>query len=185
MDHSRLLIHPVRLRIVHALTGDRQLTVAELQHQLENVSAATVYRQVAALVDGGIVRVASERRVRGVVERSYSLTSDRPPVDAAAVAAASAGEHRRAFEIAMTTLLAEFEGYIRRADSSPASDLVVYQQMALWLSREQLEEFLTELTSLISRLRQNAPQAGRDRYLFSPIIFPTERGPSTDIGPPA
>jgi DNA-binding transcriptional ArsR family regulator len=175
MDTSALLIHPVRLRIVHALSGGRRLTPKELHGLLSDVSVATVYRQVALLEDGGLIEVADERPVRGVVERTYRLTTDRPPVDASAVAAATPEDHRRAFGIATTTLLAEFGAYLDRPGSSPADDLVTYQQMALWMSRAELEEFLTGLGSLLRGLRENAPSPGRDRYLFSPILLPTER----------
>ena len=60
MDQSRLLVHPVRLRIVHALTGDRTLTARQLHDLLKDVSAATVYRHVAALVEGGLLEVADD-----------------------------------------------------------------------------------------------------------------------------
>jgi DNA-binding transcriptional ArsR family regulator len=175
MDISALLIHPVRLRIVHALSGGRRLTPKQLHHLLSDVSVATVYRQVALLEEGGLIEVADERPVRGVVERTYRLTTDRPPVDESAVAAATPDDHRRAFGIATATLLAEFGAYLDRPGSSPAEDLVTYQQMALWLSRAELEGFLTELSSMLRRLRDNAPTPGRARYLFSPILLPTER----------
>jgi hypothetical protein len=113
--------------------------------------------------------------VRGVVERTYRLTTDRPPVDPDAVAAASAEDHRRAFGIATTTLLSEFGAYLDRPGSSPADDLVGYRQMALWMSRPELEDFLAELSALVQRARSIPPSADRDRYLFSPILFPTER----------
>ena len=64
-----LLLHPVRLRVVHALSGGAALTTAQLGARMPEVSKVTVYRQVAALVDGGFLEVAGEQRVRGAVER--------------------------------------------------------------------------------------------------------------------
>lgn len=175
MDASALLVHPIRLRIVHTLTGGRDLTPKELHALLSDVSAATIYRHLALLEEGGLIEVANERPVRGVVERTYRLSSDRPAVSASEVAAASADDHRRTFGIAMTTLLAEFGAYLDRPGSSPADDLATYQQMALWMSRPELEEFLTDLSAMLRRLRDVPPAPGRDRYLFSPVLFPTER----------
>ena len=63
-----VVLHPVRLlRIVQAFLGDRELTTGELRSELRDVATATLYRQVAAMVDGGVLEVADERRVRGAV----------------------------------------------------------------------------------------------------------------------
>jgi len=86
MDAVELLLHPVRLRIVHALSGGRALTTTELGARLPEVSKVTVYRQVALLAENGFLEVAGEQRVRGAVERRYRLRQDRPVVDAAAAA---------------------------------------------------------------------------------------------------
>ncbi len=58
MTSADLLLHPVRLRIVQAFLGDRALTTTELQAELPDVPAASLYRQVARLVDGGVLGVA-------------------------------------------------------------------------------------------------------------------------------
>ncbi len=82
MDALELLAHPVRLRIVHALRGDRALTTAELSALLPDVSKAMVYRHVDLLASAGILEVAQERRIRGAVERLYRLRPDRATVPA-------------------------------------------------------------------------------------------------------
>src|SRR6185312_13615775 len=76
MDPVELLLHPVRLRIVHALSGGRTVTTAQLCARMPDVSQATVYRHVGLLTDAGILEVAGEQRVRGFVERSYRLVRD-------------------------------------------------------------------------------------------------------------
>ncbi|NUP32350.1 MAG: helix-turn-helix domain-containing protein, partial [Streptomycetaceae bacterium] len=47
MNVADLLLHPVRLRIVHAVSGGRELTTTQLCERLPDVSKVTVYRQVA------------------------------------------------------------------------------------------------------------------------------------------
>ena len=103
MDTLRLFAHPVRVRIVNALRGDRILTTADLAARLPDVSKATVYRHVELLADAGVLEVAREERVRGAVERHYRLRRERAVIDADAVAAASRDEHRAVFTTAMTT----------------------------------------------------------------------------------
>ena len=73
MASADLLLHPVRLRIVKAFLGDRALTTRQLAAELPDVPAASVYRHVGRLAEAGVLHVVSERRVRGITERTYML----------------------------------------------------------------------------------------------------------------
>jgi DNA-binding transcriptional ArsR family regulator len=177
MDTVDLLIHPVRLRIVHAMSGGRTLTTSQLCALLPDVSKATVYRHVGLLADGGLLEVTGEQRARGAVERTYRLRRARAVIDAETAASVSRDDHRRAFAVAMTALLAEFNAYLDRDDADPAGDLVGYRQHALWLSPGERAEMIEELRGvLVSRLG-NAPSPGRIRHLLSPVLFPAEEPP--------
>ncbi|GII53757.1 transcriptional regulator [Planotetraspora thailandica] len=177
MDAVDLLLHPVRLRIVHAMSGGRALTTAELCALLPDVSKATVYRHVGLLADGGLLDVDGEQRVRGAVERRYRLNRPRTVIDAATAAAVPAEEHRRVFAVAMATLLAEFNAYLDREQADPAADLVGYRQHALWLSPDERAEMIRDLREVIVARMGNEPAPGRIRHLLSPILFPAEEPP--------
>src|SRR2546421_9479991 len=123
MDAVDLLLHPVRLRIVHALSGGRALTTVQLSAHLPEVSKVTVYRHVGLLAEGGLLEVDGEQRVRGAVERRYRLRRERAIIDAETAASTSREDHRRVFAVAMATLLAEFNAYLDRDDADPAADL--------------------------------------------------------------
>ena len=173
MDTVDLLLHPVRLRIVHAMSGERALTTSELCALLPDVSKATVYRQVGLLADGGLLDVDGEQRVRGAVERRYRLHRERAVIDAETAASATAEDHRRVFAVAMATLLAEFNAYLDR-DPDPVADLVGYRQHAIWLSEDEREELIGQLREVIVAKMRNGPGPGRTRHLISPILFPSE-----------
>ncbi|MGV9679466.1 helix-turn-helix domain-containing protein [Nocardia sp. NPDC003482] len=173
MDVTELLAHPARLRIVHALRGERSLTTADLCAVLPDMSKATVYRHVDALASAGILEVTRERRVRGAVERHYRLRPERAMVDAETATAATIEDHRRVFGTAMAVLIAEFNAYLDRDDADPARDLVGYRQHALWLSRDELDGLVADLRRAILPRLGNRPGPGRARYLLSPIHFPS------------
>ncbi|MDH6122177.1 helix-turn-helix domain-containing protein [Kitasatospora sp. GAS204B] len=177
MDTVDLLLHPVRLRLVHALSGGRTLTTSQLCALLPDVSKATVYRHVGLLAEGGLLEVAEEHRVRGAVEREYRLRRERAVIGAGAAAAASRDDHRRIFAVAMATLLAEFNAYLDRDSADPAADLVGYRQHALWLSPAELAELIGELRAAIVSRIGNEPAPERTRHLLSPIMFPAEQSP--------
>ena len=174
MDPLELLMHPVRLRIVHALSGGHTRTVAELCSRMPDVSQATVYRHVGSLVEGGLLEVADERRVHGAVERRYRLQPARTAIKAETGAAMSLAEHRETFAAAVAALVAEFNAYLDRDDAQPFRDGVGYRQMALWLNRRELARLQRELARMVGAVRDNRPGGGRRQYLVSPIVFPIE-----------
>ena len=174
MDVLELLAHPVRLRIVHAMRGGRELTTGQLCARLPDVSKAMVYRHVDLLAAGGILEVAAEHRVRGAVERTFRLHQDRAVVDADAFRSLSPGDHRSSFSIALAVLAAEFGAYLARESSDPVADLVGYRQHAVWLSRGELTELISGLRDAILPALANPPRSDRAQYLLSPILFPME-----------
>src|SRR5215469_6928748 len=101
MDTVELLLHPVRLRIVHALSGGRSLTTAQLRARMPDVSKATMYRHVSLLTEGGLLEVESEQLVGGTIERSYRLRRSSAVITSDAAAAASLDDYRRAFAVAI------------------------------------------------------------------------------------
>jgi DNA-binding transcriptional ArsR family regulator len=172
MDPVELLLHPVRLRLVHAFAGGQSLTTAQLAARLPDVSQATVYRHVATLADAGILEVESEQRVRGFVERSYRLRPSAAAITAEQAAAATVDDHRRAFATAMAVLLAEYEQYLSRPGVDPAADMVGYRQHAVWLTEEERVRLIEGMRAAILPIIANGPGEGRAPYLLSPILFP-------------
>ncbi|RKT19868.1 helix-turn-helix protein [Streptomyces sp. 1114.5] len=174
MDSLKLLAHPIRLRIVHAMGGGRLLTTAQLCARIPEASKATVYRHIDLLVGGGILEVAEEHKVRGAVERHYRLCQERAVIGAEVVRALAPEEHRQAFATAMTALLAEFNAYLDREEADPVVDQVGYRQHALWLSPTELTEMISDLRKAIAPRLANPPSPERTQYLLSPIHFPVE-----------
>jgi DNA-binding transcriptional ArsR family regulator len=175
-----LVLHPVRLRIVHALSGQRARTTSELYESLPDVSKATLYRHVALLVAGGLLEVAGERRIRGAVERRYRLHPALVAIDQEMAASMSLEEHRHGFAAAVAALIADFNSYLDRANANPTADFVSYAQAPLWLNRDELAAMVSDIRSLIASRMSNLPAPDRNLYLLSPILFPIEELRTTD-----
>jgi DNA-binding transcriptional ArsR family regulator len=172
MGPLELLGHPVRLRVVHALRGGRELTTGELGERITDVSKATLYRHVELLAEGGILEVAAERRVRGAVERRFRLRQERASITPEQLAALTVDDHRRGFATAMAALVAEFNAYLDGDDADPLRDLVGYRQHGIWLSPEELERLIEGLRAAILPVLSYEAAPGRSRYLLSPVLFP-------------
>ncbi|MDA0563427.1 helix-turn-helix domain-containing protein [Streptomonospora sp. S1-112] len=177
MDATDLLLHPVRLRIVHALPVGRTRTTAQISAALPDVPKTTVYRHVALLAEAGLLEVAGEQRVRGAVERTYRLRPERAAIDADDAAGMTTEDHRRGFTAAMAALLAEFSAYLDTGRADPLADSVGYRQAVLSLTPEEAADLAADLRAVLTRHAQRtvrAPEDPRRRpHLLSLILFPT------------
>ena len=172
MTSADLLLHPVRLRIVQAFLGDRALTTTELQAELPDVPAASLYRQVARLVDGGVLGVVAERRVRGAVERTYVLRTAAASIGLDEFAKMTPDEHRHAFLAYVAGLIGDFDRYLARADIDLLRDGVSYRMAAMWLDDAELMELLRELVTVVQPRLANPPKPGRTRRIFATVLLP-------------
>jgi hypothetical protein len=171
---AELLLHPVRLRIVQAFLGDRALTTAQLRAELSDVPAASVYRQVARLVEAGVLSVVAERRVRGAVERTYVMRAAAARISAGELAKMSPDEHRQAFLAFVAGLIGDAERYLARPDVDPLRDGASYNMAALWLTDHELLEFARELYTAVQPRAANGPKPGRNRLLVATVLLPTD-----------
>jgi DNA-binding transcriptional ArsR family regulator len=185
VDTLELLLHPVRMRIVHALSGStsgdrsggRTRTTAELCARLPDVPKTTVYRHVGLLAEGGVLEVAEEHRVRGAVERHYRLRRDRTAIGTDDAATMSLDDHRQGFAAAMAALLAEFNTYLARPGADPLADDVGYRQGIVWLNPTERAELIAAVLAALRALAGNGPDGDRVPYLMSAIFFPVEGPP--------
>lgn len=180
MESADLLLHPVRLRIVQAFLGGRQLTTAELRTALGDVPPATLYRHVGTLIDAGVLEVAAERRVRGTVERTLTLHVERAEVSADALAAMTVEDHRAAFGVFVAGLLADFDRYLAAGPPDLVRDLVGYRQAGFYATDEELTEVIAAVQAALRPLAGAGPAPGRTRRLLSTVLMPApESGPAS------
>ena len=182
VDLIDLLLHPVRLRIVWAMSGGRTRTTSELCASLPDVPKTTVYRHVSLLAEAGLLEVADEQRVRALVERHYRLRRDKVMIDPEAGKAMSLDDHRHGFTAAMAAMLAEFNAYLTRPGADPAADAIGYRQGTVWLSSEEHAELTGEVRAVFAARWGNQPAPGRRPYLASAIMFPTGN-PQPEVKP--
>jgi DNA-binding transcriptional ArsR family regulator len=176
-----LLLHPVRLRILQAFLGGRELTTGQLADELPDLPKGGLYRHVALLADGGVLTVVGERPVRGAVERTYALSLEQSHLTPADMAAFSPDEHAKAFGTFAAALMSAYERYLAQPDADPVRDGVSYSMNALWLSDEEYAAFLTDVAALIRPRMDLPPAEGRRRRLIASAFLPLEI-PPTDEG---
>jgi Helix-turn-helix domain len=172
MASAELLLHPVRLRIVKAFLGDRALTTSQLAAELDDVPTGSVYRHVARLTQAGILQVVAEQRVRGAVERTYTLKQVAAQMHPDEVAAMSVADHTHAFMAFIAGALADFDRYAATNPADPAKDGAGYRLGALWLTEAEWAEFLRDLTAVIQPRAALPPRKDRRRRMLYGIALP-------------
>ncbi len=182
---AEMLLHPVRLRIVQAFLGERQLTTAHLRTELTDVPAATLYRQINALVDAGVLEATAHRPVRGAVERTFRLRAERATVDEQELAAMSPEQHRAAFLVFVAGLLADFDRYLESGDVDLLRDLVGYRQAGFYCTDEELREGVAALGAALHPLMTAGPAPGRSRRVLTTVLMPAPAPAADGLAPQA
>lgn len=172
MQANDLFLHPIRLRIVQAMLGSEGLTTTDLREALPDVPIATLYRQVGTLVEGGVLTVVNERRVRGATERAYVLKLENAQLDPTALREMGAEDHRQAFLAFIAGLLRDFDSYVEAGDVDYGRDGVGYRSTALWLSDEEFVEFANGFANAVIPFLDNEPAPGRRRRVFTTAVMP-------------
>ncbi len=172
MSSADLLLHPLRLRIVQAFLGDRQLTTGELLAEMDGVPAATLYRQVATLAKAGVLVVVGERPVRGTVERTYALSVQDAQISDEDLREMSPEDHRRAFMTFLAGLLVDVDRYIDTGDVDLERDGAGYRSVGLWLTTEELAEMVSDMGAVVQARAANGPAPDRARRILSTVLLP-------------
>jgi hypothetical protein len=172
MASADLLLHPVRLRIIRAFLGDRALTTSQLAAELDDVPAGSLYRHVALLTEAGVLQVVAERRVRGAVERTYTLRLFAAQIQPGEAAAMTAEQHMQAFTAYVAGMLADADRYLASGPVDPVRDGASYRMAAMWLTDAEFAEFSRDVVAVFQPRLANAPGKGRRRRVVYTVSLP-------------
>ena len=175
MSKLDLLLHPIRIRIVMALTGT-PLTPTQIGATIDDVPLTSLYRHINALAEGGILAVVEERPIRGAVEKVYALIDGAARVRPDEMPPLSADEHMRYFMVFLTSLLQDFSQYLANRDPSGPPPDTSYTKIALSLSPDEYHALTEQMRDLATRYTGAEENGTRKRYTFGFISIPEEQG---------
>jgi hypothetical protein len=179
MKRADLVLHPARLRIILAFSSDvgsRQLTAQQVAAALPDLPQASLYRHIDRLHRGGVLAVASERRVRSTIERTYVLAAGGSSVSPEELANATRDEQLGYFTTFAAGLIGQFERYLQRPEIDMLADGAGYRTVVLNLSDEEFHEMASALNAALSRFIQLRPGPGRRRRTLSTVLVPQDDG---------
>jgi DNA-binding transcriptional ArsR family regulator len=174
-----LLLHPVRLRIIKAFLGDRALTTSQLAAELDDVPPGSLYRHVALLTKAGVLQVVAERRIRGAVERTYTMRLIAAQIQPDEAKAMTPSEHAHAFMAYIAGMLADVDRYLATAPPDPARE-AGYRVGAIWLTDAEFADLLHDLRAVFQPRLANPPGKRRRRRIFYTVYLPAPKQEPTD-----
>lgn len=161
----------MRLRIIQALIGHR-LTTADLARELPEVSPASLYRHLNRLVQGGMVSVVGQNRVRGAQQRVYAVALDRMEIKAEELRRLSREDHMGMFTAFIAAVLDGFQRYLTQDRLDLHADGVRYRQFVLHLDEDEFRRVLADVDDVISKAMVNPAGPDRRPRTFTNIIIP-------------
>lgn len=174
-SRADLILHPVRLRLLAALAR-RQLTARQLSELVPDIPQATLYHHLGTLTRAGLLRVVSERQVRGMVEKLYALAEGNVALSPADLANASRDDHLRYFTIFMATLLGDYARYLEQGTPDAPIDLFAdgagYRETPFYLSDDEFAQAVEAFNRALLPFFNNQPAPHRRRRIVATITFP-------------
>ena len=176
-SRADLIMHPVRIRLLSALAR-RELTPHELSGLLPDVPQATLYYHLGLLTRADILRVVSERRVRGTIEKRYALAHDSAFLGPAELSNASRDDLLRYFSAFAASLISDFARYLQQdTPIDPAADGVGYRETPLYLSDEEFAQAMAAVSQALAPYLDNPSALHRRRRLLAMIVLPDVDSP--------
>lgn len=168
MDISKLLLNPARLRIVQYISLHGEATANDICQSMQDIPKATVYRHTKLLEDNGLLQVVKENRVRGALERVYSVNKEALPLDDnSAISNLAAGY--------FIGLMRDIELYLKKSDADVKSDMIFFNSAILNVSDEEYKQMLDKFSLILNQYMKLPPSTNRKIRKLSIISsFPTE-----------
>src|SRR5437868_1454004 len=116
-----LVVHPIRMRIIAAVSKEA-LSPRQIAERVRDVPQATLYRHLKKLEEGGIIRVAERRPVRGVEERFYTMVPGASHFSREEFATIPPEDHERYFAVLMGGLSGTLSRYVRQPEYDTTRD---------------------------------------------------------------
>ena len=150
------------MRIIQYLLLNLEATSNEIISYIDDVPRTTLYRHLKMLEENGVINVVRENRIRGTLEKVYSLNLSYT---------SSEGEKQSA-NVFFLGLLADFQNYFKEETHDAEKDMLMFRTSLLVVDDEEFLAFLTEYGQLIKKYMNNKRQGERKQRRVSIISSP-------------
>ena len=167
-DFMKIIMNPIRQRIVQYLIIHGQGTTKEIGAELSDIPPASLYRHVKVLFDNNCIEIADEKKIRGTIERTWKLAQN-------PIAPVSPEDIATLFRSGLLSLLGSFENYFLSEDTDPQRDLLSLTTSTLMLTDEEFMDMMQKIGNIFNEVIYNQPGDGRKPRRLTFISSPCEK----------
>ncbi|RWZ59906.1 ArsR family transcriptional regulator [Halobacillus fulvus] len=170
---AQLIMHPVRMKIIQCLSRG-PATVYELLEWIGDVPQATLYRHLNELKKNEIIMVTEEKKIRGAIEKTYTLKQNGARITADEAEDIDMEEHLQMFMTFFATLVQDMESYFEgKVDFQ--KDTFGYSQFDLHLTEEEWDSFKKDMTEMMKPYLKNKPTDHTRKVSMTQIFIPDRK----------
>lgn len=146
------MMNPVRIKIIRELTIKGSATTKEIQEILPDIPQATLYRHLQHLLKNDIIEIVSENKVRGIMEKVYSIKSNPSLEINKNLDTLSKGDMSQLFSQFVLSLLSDMEHcldheLVLKMKEAPVS----FMSFSAYLSDQELFDLLKQMSELVMK----------------------------------
>ncbi len=168
----RSMMNPLRLKILQEISLKGTATTKEIAEICGDIPQATLYRHLNTLLKHGIIKVVSENKVRGILEKVYAIELNPQEEISRNTDKLSKQELSDLFSQFIISLLSDFENYLKSENINIIEDKVGFRSYPLYLSDEEFIEMMGEIHTSITKRLENRPSANRILRKLSTVTTP-------------
>lgn len=154
-DINEVMLNPIRMRIIQTLVGNRSMTTTEICEKMRDVPRTTLYRHIKVLLDYEVLRVISEQKIRGSLERTLAVNLEEFSSEN------RDGEPLQHIFAFLMNCYRQFQTYFDSEDVDTGRDRVFCNNAVMMADDKEYDSFLSELTTLMQKYVTTEYQPGR------------------------
>ena len=141
--------HPIKSKIYFEISTEGLATAKRIAQKHPHIPQATLYRHLKGMVEDGILKVAKERQVRNLTEKTYQLAININ--EELALYIEENPKDNIAFLIleSLAALQSDFSNYFQREDANPLVDGLGLYATPFYATTEELKECAGKLQEVM------------------------------------
>ena len=169
---------PVRLLLIMDIHELGHTTTKVLLERNPQIPQATLYRYIKSFLNVGIIKVAEERKVRSVTEKTYEMAIDLNNLASDTVEKNDGKTYFLFFQQFVAGLSKEFQEYSEREEIHLINDASGFRVTPFYATADEVREMGERIGEVVAEYAKNGASPDRKLRSFARVITPPkeERG---------
>lgn len=167
------LVNPVKNKILVGIETLGQATGKQLMEIYNDIPQATLYRTLNRLEKAGVIAITEENRVRGAVEKVYTINKEADILDAERIVKENDGKGYLSLFLSFAKMIMrEFDLYTKRSDINILHDGSGFTAAPICVTEEELQELAYKVAQVVEPYSKNLPAPNRENHTMAIIYTP-------------